>query len=131
MIFYWEYSKINLANNTITCAFCYLTVLPDHLNIKHEPMHLKPGVQATLTCEATSSNPAVKMKWWHQGVQVTEDVYSFTKPGLHGGKLSTIQLTVNVTPEMDGRVYMCQASNTLMSKSLNKEVTLNVYRKYL
>ncbi|XP_026818055.1 nephrin-like [Rhopalosiphum maidis] len=103
--------------------------LPDHLNIKHEPMHLKPGVQATLTCEATSSNPAVKMKWWHQGVQVTEDVYSFTKPGLHGGKLSTIQLTVNVTPEMDGRVYMCQASNTLMSKSLNKEVTLNVYHK--
>ncbi|XP_025196659.1 nephrin-like [Melanaphis sacchari] len=103
--------------------------LPDHLNIKHEPMHLKPGVQATLTCEATSSNPAVKMKWWHQDMQVTEDVYSFTKPGLHGGKLSTIQLTINVTSEMDGRVYMCEASNTLISKSLNKEVTLNVYHK--
>jgi len=104
-------------------------VLPDQLNIKHEPMHLKPGVQATLTCEATSSNPPVKMKWWHQNLQVIEDVYSFTKPGLYGGKLSTIQLTINITSEMDGRMYMCQAYNSLMSKSLNKDVTLNVYRK--
>ncbi|XP_050061787.1 nephrin-like isoform X2 [Aphis gossypii] len=103
--------------------------LPDQLNIKHEPMHLKPGVQATLTCEATSSNPPVKMKWWHQNLQVTEDVYSFTKPGLYGGKLSTIQLTINITSEMDGRMYKCQAYNSPMSKSLNKDVTLNVYHK--
>jgi len=106
-------------------------VLPDHLNIKHDPVHLKPGDQATLTCEATSSNPALKMSWWHQGVPVSEGINSYTKPGLHGGKLSTIQLTFNVTPEVDGSLYMCQGSNPLMSKNIHKEVTLDVYRKWL
>lgn len=105
-------------------------VLPDHLNIKHDPVHLKPDTQATLTCEATSSNPALKMGWWHQGVPVTEGINSFTKPGLHGGKLSTIQLTLNVTPEVDGTMYMCQGTNVPMLKSMHKDITLNVYRKY-
>ncbi|CAI6356936.1 unnamed protein product [Macrosiphum euphorbiae] len=103
--------------------------LPDHLNIKHDPVHLKPGDQATLTCEATSSNPALKMSWWHQGVPVSEGINSYTKPGLHGGKLSTIQMTFNVTPEVDGSLYMCQGSNPLMSKNIHKEVTLDVYHK--
>jgi len=107
----------------------YFIVLPDHLNIKHDPMHLKPGIQATISCEATSSNPAVKMSWWHQGVPVSEGINSYTKPGLHGGKLSTIQLTVNVTSEMDGSVYMCQGANPLMGKNIHKDVTLDVYRK--
>lgn len=69
------------------------------------------------------------MGWWYQGVPVTEGINSFTKPGLHGGKLSTIQLTVNVTPEVDGTVYMCQGTNVPMLKSMHKDVTLNVYRK--
>lgn len=103
--------------------------MPDHLNIKHEPVHLKPGVQATLTCEATSSNPAVKMLWFHQGVRVTDGITSFTKPGLYGGKVSTVQLTVNVTTDTDGSVYMCQGHSGLLQKSTHKDITLNVYRK--
>lgn len=109
----------------------YFTVLPDHLNVKHDPSHLKPGVQATLTCESTSSNPAVKMSWWHNGVQVNEGINSYTKPGLHGGKLSTIQLTVNVTADTDGSVYMCQGANSQLGKSINKDITLDVHRKWL
>jgi len=87
-------------------------------------------MQATLTCEATSSNPAVKMSWWNQGVPISEGINSYTKPGLHGGKLSVIQLTVNVTAEMDGAVYICQGTSVPLLKSTHKDVTLNVYREY-
>ncbi|XP_050530864.1 nephrin-like [Daktulosphaira vitifoliae] len=103
--------------------------MPDHLHVKQEPVHLKPGTRATLTCEATSSNPAVKMSWWHEGIPVTEGINSFSKPGLHGGKLSTIQMTVNVTPEVDETVYTCQATSLALHKSIHREVTLNVLHK--
>ncbi|VVC38576.1 Fibronectin type III,Immunoglobulin-like domain,Immunoglobulin C1-set,Immunoglobulin/major [Cinara cedri] len=102
---------------------------PDHLNIKLDPVHLRVGDEATLTCEATSSYPAVKMSLWRQGMPVTENINSFTKPGLYGGKLSTVQMTFNVTPEVEGMVYLCQGNHGLLSKTIHKEVTLNVYRK--
>jgi hypothetical protein len=103
--------------------------MPEHLTIKQDPVHLKPGAQGTITCEAASSYPAVKMSWWHEGAHVKEGINSYTKPGLYGGKLSTIQLTFNVTPEVDGKVYMCQATNIPLLKNMHKDVSLNVYSK--
>lgn len=111
-------------------VYCLLfAVLPEHLNIRHDPPHMKLGDEATLTCEATSSNPGVKMTLWRHGVQVTENLNSFTKPGLYGGKLSTVQVTFNVTPEVDGAAYMCQGSHSQLARHINREITLNVYRK--
>ncbi|KAK6619129.1 hypothetical protein RUM44_003511 [Polyplax serrata] len=101
---------------------------PDHVRVRKEPAELKPGQVATLTCESSSSNPPAKLSWWKEGIPVGGAVNS-TKPGLHGGVISIIELKVNVTPEINGVVYTCQATNEPLQRSVHDAFTLDVLYK--
>ncbi|CAH1395844.1 unnamed protein product [Nezara viridula] len=102
---------------------------PEHVKIKKEPEELRAGTIATLTCDASSSNPPSEMSWWREGISVTEGITNSSKPGLHGGTVSSIQLKLNITPEIDGDVYTCQAANIVLQRSVHDAVTMSVLYK--
>ncbi|XP_056630856.1 nephrin isoform X1 [Diorhabda sublineata] len=101
---------------------------PDHVRIRQEPEELKPNEEGTLICDSSSSNPPAKLSWWKQGIPVL-GLMNTTKPGLHGGTVSTIEMKINVTEQMNGIVYTCQASNEALSRSVHDAITLQVLYK--
>lgn len=58
-----------------------------------------------------------------------QGVTNVTKPGLHGGKVSSIALSLDITPEMNGIVYTCQATNEALQRSVHDAITLEVLCK--
>ncbi|XP_063232440.1 nephrin isoform X2 [Bacillus rossius redtenbacheri] len=101
---------------------------PDHVVIRKEPAELRSGKPATLTCDSTSSNPEARLSWWKEGIPVP-GVTNTTRPGLHGGRMSSITLPLNVAPEMNGATYTCQATNEALQRSVHDAVTLEVLFK--
>lgn len=98
------------------------------MKIRRDPPVLKPNEQAVLTCDSSSSNPPARLSWWREGIPV-QGLYNTTKPGLHGGKISTIELKLNITEELNGIVYTCQATNEALKRSVHDAVTLQVLCK--
>lgn len=108
--------------------FLLISVPPDHVRIRKEPVELKPGTVATLTCESSSSNPPAVLSWWKEGIPI-EGATTSSKPGLYGGMISIIELKVNVTPSINGVVYTCQAANEALQRSVHDAFTLDVLYK--
>ena len=106
-----------------------ITVAPETVRIRKEPDELRDGTIATLTCDASSSNPPSVLSWWREGIPVTEGITNSTKPGLHGGSVSSIQLNLNVTSDLDNLVYTCQATNTALQRSAHESLPLRVLCK--
>lgn len=68
------------------------------------------------------------MSWWREGIPV-QGLINTTKPGLHGGTVSSIEMKINVTEQMNGMVYTCQANNEALQRSVHDAVTLQVLCK--
>lgn len=51
------------------------------------------------------------------------------KKGLHGGTVSTIELKLNVSKELNGAVYTCQATNEALQRSVHDALPLKVLCK--
>lgn len=98
------------------------------MKIRVEPIELLPGVEATLICDSSSSNPPAKLSWWKDGIPV-EGINNASKPGLWGGTVSSLELKVNVTQEMNGIVYTCQSNNEALQRSVHEAVSLQVLCK--
>ncbi|XP_068966078.1 nephrin isoform X1 [Bombus flavifrons] len=101
---------------------------PEKVKISREPQNLHAGQEGRIICESSSSNPAAEMSWWKGGIPV-QGTKNGTKPGLHGGFLSFVELTLDVTEEMNGEVYTCQARNNQMDRSIHDATTLDVLYK--
>ncbi|KAK9885754.1 hypothetical protein WA026_013625 [Henosepilachna vigintioctopunctata] len=101
---------------------------PETARIRQDPPELKPNSQAVLTCDSSSSNPPAKLSWWREGIPV-QGVFNTSKPGLHGGTVSSIELRLNVTEQLNGIVYTCQATNEKLDRSVHDAVTLQVLYK--
>ncbi|XP_030753919.1 nephrin isoform X2 [Sitophilus oryzae] len=110
---------------TITMSVYYP---PEHVRIRQEPAELRPNEEATLICDASSSNPPAKLSWWREGIPV-QGVQNTSKPGLHGGTVSSIEIKVNVTEDMNGIQYACQAQNEALQRSTHDSITLQVLYK--
>jgi nephron len=52
------------------------TVAPETAKISVTPEELKTGMEATLTCDSSSSNPEAVITWHKEGIPV-EGIYSF------------------------------------------------------
>lgn len=109
--------------------FLSVLVAPETVKIRKEPADLKPNEDATLTCDSSSSNPPAKLSWWREGIPV-QGLPNTTKPGLHGGKVSSIELKLNVTEQLNGIVYTCQATNEALQRSVHDAITLQVLCEY-
>lgn len=51
------------------CAF-FTIVAPETVRIHADPEELKPGIEATLICDSSSSNPPARVSWWKDGIPV-------------------------------------------------------------
>ncbi|KAL5285582.1 NPHS1 family protein [Megaselia abdita] len=98
---------------------------PEIIKIRSEPVDLRPGAEATLICDSSSSNPSAVVSWWKDGIPV-EGVNPTNKPGLWGGIVSTLELKVNITQEMNGMGYTCQGTNEVLQRSVHESINLNV-----
>ncbi|XP_018304858.1 nephrin [Mycetomoellerius zeteki] len=101
---------------------------PERVKINREPQDFHAGQEGHLICESSSSNPAAEMSWWKNGIPVPGTRNS-TKPGLHGGYLSSVELTLDLTEDMNGEVYTCEAKNTELGRSSHDATTLDVLYK--
>ncbi|XP_035898919.1 nephrin-like isoform X2 [Anopheles stephensi] len=98
---------------------------PETAKIRIEPAELRPGIEATLICDSSSSNPPAKLAWRHEGT-VLEGTNNSSKAGLWGGTVSSLELKLNITQDMDGHVYTCQSTNEMLQRSINVAVNLPV-----
>ncbi|XP_037292504.1 nephrin-like [Manduca sexta] len=48
------------------------------------------------------------------------------KKGLHGGTVSTIELKLKITKDMNGAIYTCQATNEALQRSVHDAMALKV-----
>ncbi|XP_070068580.1 nephrin isoform X4 [Drosophila takahashii] len=98
---------------------------PETVKIRIEPEELRPGMEAAIICDSSSSNPPAKLSWWKDGIPI-EGINNTSKPGLWGGTVSTLEFRVNVTQEMNGQVYTCQSANEALQRSVHEAVSLDV-----
>lgn len=81
-----------------------------------------------MICDSSSSNPPAKITWWKDGIPV-EGVNSTSKSGLWGGTVSSLDLKINVTQDMNEVVYTCQSNNEALQRSVHEAITLQVLCK--
>lgn len=109
----------------------FVIVAPSHAIIRKEPTVFHAGSQGKLICDVSSSNPPAELSWWMEnGLTVTEGVTNYSRAGLHGGKVSTIELHLNLSAEMDGHKYICQATNVPLQRSIDTNTKLDVLCEY-
>ncbi|XP_068144561.1 nephrin isoform X1 [Drosophila tropicalis] len=98
---------------------------PETVKISVVPRNLVPGLRAKLICDSSSSNPPAKISWWKDGIPV-EGVNLANKPGLWGGSVSTLEMSVNITQDLDGIVYTCQSHNEVLQRSVHETISLDI-----
>ncbi|XP_062711778.1 nephrin isoform X5 [Aedes albopictus] len=98
---------------------------PETVKITIDPPELKPGIEATLICDSSSSNPPAIISWWRDGIAV-QGINNSSKAGLWGGTVSSLELKVNITQDMNGNVYTCQSTNEALQRSVHEAVNLQV-----
>lgn len=65
------------------------------------------------------------MSWWKAGSPVPGTNTS-TKTGLYGGFISQVDLLLNLTEEMNGEEYTCQAKNPEITRTVHDTTALNI-----
>ncbi|XP_047508948.1 nephrin isoform X2 [Pieris napi] len=98
---------------------------PEAVKVRADPEELRPGIESTLFCDAASSNPPATLSWWRDGIPV-QGLPMKMKKGLHGGTVSTIELKLNISKDLNGAVYTCQAMNEAIQRSVHDALTLKV-----
>ncbi|XP_069173216.1 nephrin isoform X1 [Procambarus clarkii] len=98
---------------------------PETVKISGSPSRLRAGNQATLRCEAGSSNPPAVITWLREGYQMSGRVQE-TSLTPNGGTRVVNVLTLNLTAADDGLTYTCQAANTALEKNVRQSITLRV-----
>lgn len=74
-------------------------------------------------------NPPAKVSWWKDGIPV-EGVNGTSKSGLWGGTVSSLDLKINVTQDMNEVIYTCQSNNEALQRSSHEAITLQVLCKF-
>ncbi|KAK0090227.1 hypothetical protein PV325_002297 [Microctonus aethiopoides] len=101
---------------------------PVQVKITRSPEEFRVGETGKLICESSSSNPAAEMSWWKSGIAV-EGTKNTTRVGLYGGFVSTVELQLQLTEDMNEELYTCQARNARMQRTTHDATTLNILYK--
>ncbi len=100
------------------------------MSINPKPKKFKEGEKGYLTCESTSSNPPAKVAFLKDAQEVSAHLNQTIKDGKHGGKKTSITLELDLTSDLDGALYTCEANNAAIKQSLHNTMTLEVNCKY-
>ncbi|XP_012277554.1 nephrin isoform X2 [Orussus abietinus] len=108
---------------------------PDKVTITRYPEEFRAGQMGRLLCESSSSNPPAVMSLWKSGHLVMSSgnsvpaLQNTTKSGLHNGYVSSVELTLQLTENMNNDVYTCEAKNPRTQRAVLDGVTLNILYK--
>lgn len=78
-----------------------------------------------LTCRTDSANPPSTITWYKNGQLVTSANIKRYETGEYGGQVTIQDLEILASPDIDGHVVECRASNGLKSEVTGK-LTLDV-----
>ncbi|CAB0042243.1 unnamed protein product, partial [Trichogramma brassicae] len=112
----------------VQSAVLNVNFLPDTVKISTIPKDFKAGERGRLLCESTSSNPKAEMSWWKAGSPVLGTNTS-SKAGLYGGIISQVELALDLTEDMNGEEYTCQAKISDIDRSVHDTTKLNILYK--
>ena len=98
---------------------------PRVLNITVSPPKPVEGESAVLTCVTDTSNPGVSIRWRHNG-DILEATDSKSKPGPHGGLVTTNVLQIDVTTEHVGAEFTCEASHDNFTTTIRNTTVLTI-----
>ena len=102
---------------------------PAFVKITADPEQPKAGQKTVLTCESGSSNPPAKIRWRYKK-QYHNGTSHRMLNGEFGGKINISMLEINVEPEDDGEIIICEAINEELRESVHNAHTLSVKCKY-
>lgn len=97
---------------------------PASVKISVSP-EIKAGKKAVLTCESGSSNPTATILWRYNGQRLAGSD-ELVKAGDYGGNVTVNLLEIDVTPEHQGAVFICEAKNIELQQSVHDAETLSV-----
>ncbi|XP_059087472.1 nephrin-like isoform X2 [Tigriopus californicus] len=101
---------------------------PALVKITVDPASPKAGKKAILTCESSSSNPTASIVWRYNGKRMSGSD-QVIKTGEYGGNVTSNLLEIDVTPEHQGAVFICEAKNPVLDHSVHDAETLSVKYK--
>ncbi|XP_033641299.1 nephrin-like [Asterias rubens] len=98
---------------------------PAYVNITGHEQMVNTGATLTLHCKSANSNPSASISWYTGGQQVS------TSPDVvvaapNGGFITSQNLTVTMTAQMNSVDYMCQATNLELYEYANAVATVSV-----
>lgn len=67
--------------------------------------------------------------WYKDGIPLMSDGGVSHQPGLWGGKISSTQVKLNITQDMNGVKIACQGTNEALQRSINEAIELQVLCK--
>lgn len=105
--------------------FNFVTVPPENVQITIQPTELKPGEEATLTCNSSPSNPPAVITWWKDGLRELNTNTSISD-GYFFSTSSTSVLKLKVSKNDNGKVITCQSANEKLQQSVHEVLTLQV-----
>lgn len=68
--------------------------------------------------------------WYKDGIPLMSDGGVSHQPGLWGGKISSTQVKLNITQDMNGVKIACQGTNEALQRSINEAIELQVLCKF-
>ena len=118
----------NLVKKTFGKINLHVQFKPSTVLISVDPPTPQAGNTATLTCKSDSSNPTASIVWRKTNSKdfIFHGINEEPVPGEFGGNCTTNRLEINVTAELDGSVYICEATNEELRESVHTATTLRV-----
>lgn len=84
----------------------------------------------TLSFSLLLSHAVDDDSWYKDGIPLMSDGGVSHQPGLWGGKISSTQVKLNITQDMNGVKIACQGTNEALKRSINEAIELQVLCKY-
>ena len=98
---------------------------PRVVDISVEPANPVEGQSAVLTCKTDSSNPAVELRWRHNG-NLLPTTDSSAVAGPFGGKITTNVLQIDVSTQHVGAVFTCEARHNATQSTVHNSTILSI-----
>jgi hypothetical protein len=123
-----------LLNNTAKTTFFILTPPSTPLSVS-EFIHIFHYYKIVFVCllffPSHDDDDDDVDSWYKDGIPLMSDGGVSHQPGLWGGKISSTQVKLNITQDMNGVKIACQGTNEALQRSINEAIELQVLCKLL
>lgn len=114
-----------------TTQFC-VTVAPKQATLTGNKQVIADGINVLiLTCTSGTANPPADIKWRLGDLDISNSEPVSHQSGDYNGFLTSQDLHLSPTRDMDGQRVLCQASSGVLMEIVNASVSLSLFCKCL